>query len=52
MSTGKDEKRNEKMEFLNGKDGIDGEIWTEKTDAAELGSATSERGKRGDNSGG
>lgn len=52
MNVGKDGKWNEKMEFFNGKDGIDGGIWTEKTDAAELGSATSERGKRGDNSGG
>ena len=28
-----------KWNFLNGKDGIDGGIWTVKTDAAELGSA-------------
>lgn len=47
MGTGKDGKRNEKMEFFNGKDGIDGGIWTVKTDAAELGSAAFEREKRG-----
>ena len=52
MGAGKDGKRNEKMEFFDGKDGIDDGIWTVKTDAAERGSAASEREKRGNNSGG
>lgn len=30
MGAGKDGKRNEKMEFFNGKDGIDDGIWTVK----------------------
>ena len=47
MGVGKDRKWNEKMEFFNGKDGIDSGIWTVKTDAAELGSAASEREKQG-----
>ncbi len=52
MNVGKDGKWDEKMEFFNGKDGIDGGIWTVKTDAAEPSSAASEREKQGNNSGG
>lgn len=51
MGAGKDGKRNEKMEFFNGKDGIDGGIWIGKTDAAELNPAAPEQEKQGNNSG-
>ena len=52
MNVGKDGKWDEKMEFFNGKDGIDGGSWTVKTDAEEHSSAASEREKQGNNRGG